>query len=278
MNRCFYQQMTSRLMIVIGLVLILINALGYVLGTNVVEENDGHLSGAIQGYSYPTQDTLRLQGMLDKPMDSFDIDSVNNTIFESIIHSDKRKIHFYENWMLWLGGKFYEPLSRTQNPRRIVLGGGAICSEVSAVFNSIANLNGFEARFVGLSGHVVSEIRTDNGWRVVDPDFGVTYPVGLKSLEKKEGINLMRELLTNRGFKAETIDQYIQLFQSSSDNIVTEVGVPWGPRLYAIELTTEYLKWIIPIIIIILGIVLLRKTHNNRIHSDGNSATLHSRR
>jgi len=255
MDRDFYQKTASNLMIVTGLALMLVNTLGLVLGVSVVDENHEYMNDLIPGYSYPVQDTSRLKGMLKGPVSSFDIEGVNNLIFESIAHSDNRKVQIFENWLLWLGGKFYEPLSRTQNPRRIVSGEGGICSEVSTVFNSIARLNGFETRFVGLNGHVVSEIRTDNGWRVVDPDYGVTYPVGLEVLEKKEGDPLMRQLLKNRGYREETIDGYIQLFQSSEDNKVTEVDVALSPRLYAIESATEWLKWIIPMIIIFLGFI-----------------------
>lgn len=262
-------------MIALGFALIFVNLLGYVLEPNIVEENDKNIGTSKEGYRYSTQGTKNLLEMLDKPMDRFDFNIVNNKIFASIVHSDKRKIQIYENWVLWSGGKIYGPLSRTQNPIRIVLGGKALCSEVSAVFNRIATLNNFDARFIGLNGHVVSEIRTDDGWHVVDPDFGVTYQVGLKVLETREGVPLMREALSGRGYNEETIDKYIHLFQTSSDNTVFEVGVALSPRLYAIEQISEYLKWIIPIILVLLGIVVLPKNSNNSIHSHENSAALH---
>ena len=260
MNRYSSQQIASKMMIMLGVGLMLLTTIGFVPRVSEIDENYEYTSGAIPGYSYPVQDTLRLQGLLEKPMTNFDLESVNNVIFESIIHSDKRKIHIYENWLLWLGGTIYEPLSRTQNPKRIVSGGRALCSEVSAVFNSIAKLNGFEARFVRLNGHVVSEIRTDNGWRVVDPDYGVSYPVGLEVLEKREGMPLIRQLLKYRGYKEHTIDFYILLFQSSEDNKVTEVDAALSPRLDAIEIASEWLKWVIPTILIFLGMFGSKKS------------------
>jgi hypothetical protein len=261
MNKGSCRQIASKLMVVTGSALVLVNILGLAIGTSVVEKNYEYSNDLVPGHSYPVQDTLKLQEMLRESMTTFDLEDVNDTIFESIIHSDKMKIHLFDNWLLWLGGRFYEPLSRTQNPRRIISGGGGLCSEVSAVLNSIARLNGFETRYIVLNGHVVSEIRTEYGWRVADPDYGVTYPVGLETLEKNDGAPLMRQLLRNRGYDENTIDLYIQQFQSSEDNMVTDVDVALSPRLNTIELASEWLKWIIPTLIIILGAVA-RKTQN----------------
>ncbi len=269
MKKLSYRQIASKLMIAIGTSLILLNLLGYVLEPKVVEESSKSTAGAIEGYSYSTQDTDRLQKMLDEPVEKFDIDSVNNTIYRSIAHSNQRRIEVYENWLLWLAGKFYEPLSRTQFPQRVVAGGAALCSEVSAVFNRIASINKHDARFVGLNGHVVSEVRSGDGWRVVDPDYGVTYPVGLEVLETREGAPLMRDALAARGYSDEVIDRYIQKFQTTSDNTVSEVGVPLSPRLYLIERSAEYLKWIIPAIFVLLGIFVFPRRHAPPLSSQG---------
>lgn len=259
MKSSFYRKLTSRLMIVVGLSLIFVNTLDFVMNVSVVEENIEHFDDSIPGYNYPVRDPSKLQVMLAEPMAKFDLAYLNDTIFESIAHSDKRYLHIYENWLLWLGGKFYPPLSRSQDPERIVSGGAALCSEVSAVLNAIAKRNGFETRFVGLNGHVVSEILTDKGWRVVDPDYGITFPVGLEVLEKETGSPIIRRLLMGRGYKIETIDWYLRIFQSEEDNVVTAVDIALSPRLYAVELISEWLKWIIPVLILSGGIRLGRK-------------------
>lgn len=194
-------------------------------------------------------------------MKDFDIRNVSNTIFESIAHNDKRRISIFENYLLWLAGKFYYPLGKTQDPYRIVSGGEGICSEVSMLFNSIARLNGYEARFVGLNGHVVSEIKTDHGWYVVDPDYGVVYPVGLEVLESEAGIPMMTTMLSERGFSKATIQSYIQFFHSSEDNVIAS-GAALSPRLYLIERLSDWLKWIVPVLLIVLG-GMIRKSHTS---------------
>lgn len=214
---------------------------------------------AIPGYDYPTQDSSKLRSLLDRPMDTFDLVAVNDIISASLVHSDKRTIQLYENWLLWLGGKFYEPLSRTQDAERIVAGRGGLCSEVSAVMNRIAERNGLEARFIGLNGHVVSEIKTENGWRVADPDYGVTYAVGLGYLEGEHGPQTMKSALRGMGYNDKTIESYIKIFQSSEDNVVSDVGIALSPRLYRAEMIAEWLKWIIPVLLILGGISYTRK-------------------
>lgn len=256
-------------MIAVGLVLMLLNMISFVIPVKPTKPVDKNLNDLVPGYDYPVKDnTSMLQSMLKYPLEHFDLETVNNTIFESIVHSDQRKIHVYENYLLWLGGKIYNPLSRTQNPRRIIDGKEALCSEVSIVFNSIARINGFQTRFIGLNGHVFSEIKINDVWRIVDPDYGVTYPVGLESLEKnKEAIILMRSKLENRGFRKEEIDNYIQIVQSSEDNTVFEVdAAALSPRLYAVELASEWLKWIVPMMLMFFG---LRQEVNIRRQNRG---------
>jgi hypothetical protein len=161
--------------------------------------------------------------------------------------------------LLWLAGKFYEPLSRTQNPERIVAGEGGLCSEVAAVMNSIAMRSGLNARFIGLNGHVVSEVQTVNGWRIADPDFGVTYPGSLKLLEGENGPVIIRNVLKTKGYRKDTIDSIIKLFQSSEDNVVMDINVALSPRLYKLELFAEWLKWIIPVFLLFIVFIFMKK-------------------
>lgn len=244
----------------IGVLLVLVNFLEYVLELNPVSKGAGEFGGKVAGYDYSIRGKSQLLEMLERPVGHFDVANVNNIVFETIAHGGDRKIQPYENWLLWLGGKFYDPLSRTQNPKRIVSGSSALCSEVAAVFNSISGLNGLDARFVSLDGHVVSEVHTADGWRIVDPDYGVAYSVGLDVLETEEGVPLMRKALVDRGYSAETVRQYIDLFQTSSNNKVAQVGAALSPRLYVVEIVSDYLKWVIPLVILLLGFVSIGKS------------------
>lgn len=244
----------------IGLALIAINILGFVISPSVIGKDNDNRENAIPGFDYPTQDSSNLFDLLDRAMDNFDLVTVNDIISASLVHSDKRTIQLYENWLLWLGGKFYEPLSRTQDADRIVAGRGGLCSKVSAVMNRIAERNGLEARFIGLNGHVVSEIKTENGWRVADPDYGVTYDVGLGYLEGENGPQTMKSALRGMGYNDKTTESYIKVFQSAEDNVVSDIGIALSPRLYRVEMIAEWLKWLIPVLLLLAGITIRENT------------------
>lgn len=218
---------------------------------------------SVPGYHYAVRDKDRLQAMLDQPMPRFDLELVNNEVFESLVHSDNRRIQLHENWLMWVAGLFYEPMSRTQNPERIVSGGQAICSEAAAVVNEIARVNNLDARLIALSGHVVAEVLTEEGWQIADPDYGVVYSVGLQALEARTMTADITQKLSRKGFNKVTIAQYIEFFGTSEDNVVLDVGAASSPRLYAFENLSELLKWMIPGILFLLTLVMLRRQMRN---------------
>jgi len=134
----------AMVLLIVGMSTLSFNLLGFFLGTSVVDGNHEYLSDAIPGYDYPIQDTSRLQNMLEKPMVDFELQDVNNAIFQSIIHSDKRQIQIYENWLLWLGGKIYQPLGRIQSPNRVVSGRGGCALKLLLYLTASPNLMVFE--------------------------------------------------------------------------------------------------------------------------------------
>lgn len=79
----------------------------------------------IPGYTHRKHDTYQLKNLLTDPTQKLDISSANQVVFGSLRHSGDRKIAFYENWLLYLVGKFYPPMERTQDVGKIIAGGGS---------------------------------------------------------------------------------------------------------------------------------------------------------
>lgn len=214
------------------------------------------VENTVPGYHTRIRDNINeITQVLEDSNMEFDVYNVTNLIFESLIHTSNRKIDFRENWLLWALGFIYEPISHTQDPFRIVSGGAALCNEASAVLNYIAEKKGYLTRYVGLDGHVLSEIQINNNWQLVDADYGIVFPMGyakLIELDVEESYQITSRLLLERGFDQLEIDHYSDELFSLSNNEVTEIGMQLSPRLWLIERTAEPLKWIISLIFLII--------------------------
>ena len=143
---------------VISVLLIFINISGYFINPlhkyeKLAVENYYDKNYPI-GYVYDDIDTDYLIKIYKKEISKITIKELNTEIFTTIRHSNLRRIEVYENWIMFLLGKLYEPLSKTQNPLRLIEGGIAECGEAVAILNYISNQFGWNARFIGLNGHV----------------------------------------------------------------------------------------------------------------------------
>jgi len=207
----------------------------------------------------PPKSTEALKQALSSPMTAFDLVMANNLVHESLRHNGTRKILFLENWLLWLGGKIYDPISRTQDPIRIANGGTAICSESAAVLNQVALINGLDARQVGIDGHVLSEVKVGEKWRLADPHYGFVLPVGYFELSDMDDDSMRAILMsafTDRGIPEKT-ENYFDLFATRDNNWRKEIGEPESPRLALLENFANHLVWLISVFFGFTGILSL---------------------
>ena len=216
-------------------------------------------SNSIPGYHYLTDHTEALDSLLAGPADNFILEDATGKVFQSIIHTSGRRITIFENWLLYIAGLVYPPAGKTQLAGRIAAGRGGNCSEASAVMIRIAEINGLEARFVALGGHVVAEVLTGQGWRVADPDYGVTFDAGIGELQQESSAAAIMEAVSRRGYADSVIARYVDYYQSVDNNTVLEPGVPPSPDLYRMERAAEWIKWLIPLFFLAAGIFLVRK-------------------
>ncbi len=255
-----YTRGVAVFLLLIGLLLVFINVFLYKVSVVEPAEVAVPEKNAVAGYYYPIRDQSALPALLVAPSKDFNLEAVNTLIFESMIHSDARRIGFRENWLLWLMGHVHEPFSHTQDPEKIIAGGGGLCSEVTTVLKRIVEVNGLQAHFVHLMGHTLLEVETKEGWRIADPDYGVTYPVGLKVLEGKNGADLISKRLYAKGYSTDEVERYIHAFQTVEDNLISDASRQVeSPRLYMIEQWAGWLKWIIPVLLIGIGSVIVGK-------------------
>lgn len=189
----------------------------------------------------------------------FDPFEATMVVHENTKHSIERRIDWSENWLQWGLGQVYDPLSKTQNTNRLISAGLADCSERAQILKSIAEQAGCECRFVGLGGHVVLEIQTENGPCIADPDYGCLYANGLEDWVQKSNSKEIYTGLRKLGYPKAVISNYIDTIQSTDNNVSLDPGAPLSPRLYAIEQACSYLIWLIPIGFFAIGCLLVQK-------------------
>ena len=175
----------------------------------------------IPGYSNRIRDISEIHEELSHFNMDFNVRRATDLVFESLVHYDGRRIDIRENWLLWGLGFMYEPISRTQDPLKLVSGGVAICSEAAEVLSYIAKNHGFLSRLIGLGGHVVTEIQVDSNWYLADADYGIVFPMSyapLISLNPKDSYKIIKDLLLERGFGQKAANGYRDILLSIIDN------------------------------------------------------------
>lgn len=163
-------------------------------------------------------------------------------------HSIERRIGWNENWVQASLGLMYPPMARTQSPERIIAGQQADCSERVAALQRMFRQARLPTRIVGLGGHVVLEVKANGKWYTTDPDYGVTYGIGVAQLEAGTGQGV-RRMLQRIGYAEPVIDRYLEILHSTSDNVVMGINQPLSPRLALLEGACGWLLVAIPLIL-----------------------------
>jgi hypothetical protein len=169
------------------------------------------------------------------------------------IHTDRRHLFLLENWMMYAFSKIYPPAEYTQDADRIIRSGGALCGQVALVLMDACRKNGIEARQIGLNGHVILEAKTENGWQIYDSDYGIMLPMSLADAERPENKERITRIYLDAGHHPDDVSNIVGFYQTASDNVTMPLYGQLCPRIWIIERTTEYLKWIVPVFFVLAG-------------------------
>ena len=83
-------------------------------------------------------------------------------------------------------------------------------------------------------------------WWTSDPDYGVVYPFPASELAELSREPAVRRTLETRAYPGETIERYLEILQTTHDNVVCPLGLPLSPRLYLVEQACDWLAWLLP--------------------------------
>lgn len=92
-----------------------------------------------------------------------------------------------------------------------------LCHQSATVLYEILRREGFDARVLGLNGHVVTEVRLDSTIYLLDPDFGVG-PIRVDGVSTGQLAKDLRQRYGDRGVDAETVEYIANIFLKNEDD------------------------------------------------------------
>lgn len=189
------------------------------------------------------------------------MDALYKTVTERFTHGLARH-NIFSNWLLWTLGQLHPAFSTVHDEESLVSrGASTFCSQSSYVLLSLANDVGIPSRHVGLNGHVVMEAYYDGKWHMYDPDMEVVVPDESGRLLSVSALAAREDLL--RQAYAGPRATVIPFFTSTVDN--TFMSYPpgawfvWKSQvLYLFEQIAAYLKYLLALLLVILGVTAAR--------------------
>ena len=180
--------------------------------------------------------------------------------------------NLFSNWILWALGKFHPYFAHIRDERKLVSGGHSLlCGQSSFLLLSLANDIGIRSRHVGLGRHVVMEAFYDNDWHLYDPDMEVYVRdsngdvLSVQELSNPNNDDLLRAAYA--GPKEDIIPTLISREDNTFMSYPPGSWFVWKSQvMYLMEKATNYLKYMIPLFLFTLGIIII--LISNRLQSD----------
>lgn len=128
--------------------------------------------------------------------------------------------------------------------------GVGLCSQVALTVAGFLRESGTEVSIIGLDGHVVAAASSPDGREyLLDPDYSVVLPFGLKHAEKNP-----RDVMAQykaAGYSDQQAEVVATIF-GKSGNVVFDAGPEaYRPKMNAFEIVANFLKWFIPVLLLI---------------------------
>lgn len=201
---------------------------------------------------------------------------LNNVVANTLLHADSAPTPMTENWVLY-ALQWFDPVFERMgfapqlfgqyeflNPDTALQCGSGLCSQAALAVSGYAHRMGFESHVVGLNGHVVALVRHQGKEYILDPDYHVFLPFGLKTAEQ-DTARVVGEYM-NVGWPKSLAEETAGEYASVDDNMVFPAGGPQGyrPTLYRFEQATYLIKWVVPIVMTLWGVVIVWIWRRNR--------------
>ncbi|MEO5365434.1 MAG: hypothetical protein H7831_03605 [Magnetococcus sp. WYHC-3] len=168
----------------------------------------------------------------------------------------------------WWGGGPLRLAYEFRDAQRGLLRGVGLCSQHSLVLAGLLEQRGIETRIWGLGGHVVVSAQVgplDNPWWILDADYGVVIPLGMRALEQNPGLAIPYYAASMEHVphldSREQAEGVSTLYGPENNHVYAGVAT-YGQRIAQVELLSARLKWALPtLLLLIWGLRATRQSH-----------------
>jgi hypothetical protein len=249
--------MKSKFFILIGIILLAINLLGFFIYREVNNETPHVYDDKKQTI---TSDEFWEKAQLGENENEYQyVIRLSQLISERILLIDPKHTipTIFENYLLSIYGHLKGWYEWKDTKKAVKLGGG-FCSVHAIIFSNILDQQDIPNQIIGLSGHVLNTAYIDGKWRVFDPDYGIYFEESLPELEKNSEI--VYQKYKNHGLDEELSRKWQKVFETSHDNWYYKGSKRYSPGEYFIEKITSILIWVFPISFLLIGFLMRKKS------------------
>ena len=148
------------------------------------------------------------------------------------------------------------------NWERIIERGYGLCSQISLAMYDYFQKNNLNSLILSLGGHVVIEFKDGDKSYILDPDYNVVINGDLNTIYANS--DLIQEAYTYAGYNKNVIESLSEIYTSRENNKVVS-RYEYYPKLTKFYYLVNLLKWLIPILIIMLIKKMKYPEKRNRI-------------
>ena len=163
---------------------------------------------------------------------------------------------FSENWIIYILQRIELQIKKNKtlklerfNWERIIERGYGLCSQISLAMYDFFKKNNLNSLILSLGGHIVIEFKDGDRSYILDPDYNVVIDGDLNSIYANSDI--IEEAYKSAGYNRSVIENLREIYMSKEDNMVGSRN-DYYPKLTKFYYLVNLLKWLIPILIIIL--------------------------
>ena len=262
---------TRILFLGLGIFLTGLNFLGFLIplrNADIYNEEDNYFSNDI----IHTEDELlhELEVLKNKnETDKEFIIKANKAVHDGIAHYWKDaginkynlRIPIYENYILYIASYLYPEKFRKyefSDFDKAIERGVGLCSQHALILSEVLENNGIDAEIITLPRHVVvsAEVKDDNEWWVVDPDFGVIIENTIQEIEKTPSI--VSPIYYAKGYDNQIVNDLTETYGTvlSIHDSAKEYS---GVKRFYFEKLSYILIWALPLFLIGVAIFLSRR-------------------